>query len=129
LQHEVASRFKKTYQKKNTIAKNAMAGGSLKDITSSRLKESRSTLSNWRLPHIAMSAYQRFNALQQAAVQKPAFKPKKRDFCCIGACGSACSSAQFFDTFAAQGARHVPKLPLHALLSQIRVCCACIPCL
>jgi hypothetical protein len=39
-----------------------------------------------------MNVYQRFNALQQAAVQKPAAKLKKRDFCCIGSRGFPCAS-------------------------------------
>ncbi len=39
-----------------------------------------------------MNIYQRFNALQQAAVQKPAAKLKKKNFACIGARGFACAS-------------------------------------
>ena len=39
-----------------------------------------------------MNVYQRFNALQQAAVQKPAAKLKKRDFCCVGSRGFPCAS-------------------------------------
>jgi hypothetical protein len=46
------------------------------------------------LPHNAlMNIHQRFNALQQAAVQKPAAKLKKKIFTCIGARGFACASA------------------------------------
>jgi hypothetical protein len=39
-----------------------------------------------------MNVYQQFKALQQAAVQKPAAKLKKRDFCCAGSRGFPCAS-------------------------------------
>ncbi len=39
-----------------------------------------------------MNIFQRFNALQHAAVQKPAAKLKKKGFACIGARGFACAS-------------------------------------
>jgi hypothetical protein len=39
-----------------------------------------------------MHVYQQFKALQQAAVQKPAAKLKKRDFCCVGSRGFPCAS-------------------------------------
>ena len=46
-----------------------------------------------KMSHIAiMNVFQRFNALQQAAVQKPAAKLKKTNFACIGARGFSCAS-------------------------------------
>jgi hypothetical protein len=39
-----------------------------------------------------MNIFQRFNALQHAAVQKPAAKLKKKNFACIGARGFECAS-------------------------------------